>query len=424
MPDDDGNAIRRELAAALSALSIQQGANGQPAVALATATEAVTILRELARDENADGRPDFVGAVKATVPSQRVGETGRTDGTLQALFLSGYGRVIGLGIARTVVRRRGWPGMGSALASSSVAASLPLVAELVLLAANSRQALHTLDAISWVAALSGVTTALLVAVWGSWSMLHRAGPAIDEMLALSVGRSALLRWFDATLRRGRQILVATLATAGGCALLYFAQPAIENRLEIGPMSYASVGWTAFLVGNAAYWLVAVSRLSRRILRFRDLSFIWHSPASTPGIVQLSRGHTFGTAVILLLAVGVELLALRIATYGQSPVLETVSIVLPIVAALAALIFGALPHWWLYLAVRDARQQVLRRLAPLSAQPPTTAREIAEAQGRVGLYSMVESSPGLPFSTGTMVQYAAAVVSTLVGTLLVILFGVG
>ncbi len=402
--------VRRELAAALSNLAIQHSAAGRTAEAVAAAEEAVAILRELAQ-----------GEIEAP-PSVQTAAPVTTNG-LAGLLAAGYGRVLALAVARILVpRRRSWPGVVVASASAGIAASWPLLAELALYALRRDDALVTPDAIGWVVALAIVTTAALVVSWRAWFMVERAGASLDELLAGSAGEQRLLRWFRRSLRRGRQVVLSMLVAGGACALLYLAQPAIADRLEIGPVSYLSVGWTAFVLGNDAYWLLTVSRLGRRILHQPDLNLVWHSPASTPGIVALSRGYTFGTVAILFLAIGVELLALRVSTYGDSVVLQTVAITFPVLAAVAALIFGVLPHWWLYLAVRDARHRVLRALVPQARRPPANAAELADAQSRIGLYNIVESSAGLPFSTGAMVQYAAAVLSTLVGTLLVIVLG--
>jgi hypothetical protein len=411
----DPGAIRASLAAALHNLAVQQGSAGRPAEALASAEEAVAILRELDQANQAAYR---AAATAIAVPAQR----GAARPELTEVLTAGFHRVLALWLARLPYRPRRWPGVVVAAASATVAASWPLLLEAVLYFTARRYALVSLEAIGWVVATVLVNIAALVVTWRSWAMLHEAGPSVDDLLANSNGRERLGRWLATQLGGVRQIVVGLLAAAGASAMLALAQSAIEAQLEIGPVSYAAVAWTAFIGGNDAYWLIAVSRLGRRILRRRDLTLVWHSPASTPGIVRLSTGYTFGTTAILLLAIGIELLALQVSTYGDSAVLRTASIAFPVAAAAAALIFGVLPHWWLYQAVRDARREVLRHLCPPVAAPPATAAQIAEAQARVSLYSIVESSPGLPFSTGSMVQYTAAVVSTLVGTLLVILLG--
>jgi hypothetical protein len=411
----DPSAIRASLAAALQNLAAHQGAAGRSADALASAEEAVAILRELADASQAAYR---AAATAIAVPTQRAA----TRPELTEVLTTGFHRVLTLRLARLAYRPRRWPGVVVGAASASIAASWPLLLELVLYFTARRYALVSLEAIGWVVATVLVNIAALVVTWRSWAMLHEAGPSVDELLASSTGRARLAGWLAAQLGGWRQLAVSLLAAGGACAMLGLAQSAIQAQLEIGPVSYVAVAWTAFIGGNDAYWLIAVSRLGRRILRRRDLALVWHSPASTPGIVRLSTGYTFGTAAILLLAIGIELLALQVSRYGDSVVLRTASITFPVLAAAAALIFGVLPHWWLYQAVRDARREVLRHLCPPVAVPPATPAEIAEAQARVSLYSMVESSPGLPFSTGSMVQYTAAVVSTLVGTLVVILLG--
>lgn len=413
------------LATSLTNLSAQHGVAGRTSEAIAAAEESVAILRELAATAPPvpSGLP-VLPAQRGNAERERThGDDHHNEHSVNRSVSAGFSRVPALRLSRLGRHSKRWPGLLVAAAAALPAGAWPLLLEVVLYLFARPYALLTAEAISWVAALALVNVGALAAGRRSWSILHQASPSIDDLLIRSEGGERITRWLWRALGRWRQVFFSFLMAAGSCTLVACAEPAIAGALEIGPVSYVAVGWTAFIAGSEAYCVVVVSRLGHQILRQRDLNLVWHSPASTPGIAQLSSGYAYGTSAILVLAIAVEGLALRISTYGDSAVLNTVSIAFPIAAALAALIFGVLPHWWLYLAVRDARRQVLRRLS-LPAALPDTAAEVADAQAKISLYRMVESSPGLPFSTASMVQYAAAVISTLIGTLVAIVLGRG
>lgn len=335
--------------------------------------------------------------------------------TMASLIESGFTRALAVRTARMGWDWAKWPrSLPAMVASAALGAAWPVLLELVLLATYGRYALHTMRAVSWVLALSLLDLVALLCAWRTWVLLSRAGTSLDELIGNSAARDRLTRSFAGTFSRPRQITVSVICVVAGCLLLRLVQSSIENELEMGPMSYVAVGWTAALAGNCAYWLVVIPELARRILRQPDVTLIWHSPASTPGIVHLSSGFGFCTLSALGVAVGLDVLALRASRYGDSEVLAVLSATFPVIAGLAALTVGILPHWWLYLTVRDARRRALATLRPLTGDAaPITAEQVARAHAQVELYRLVETSPGLPFSTASMVQYAAAVLGTLV-----------
>jgi hypothetical protein len=352
-----------------------------------------------------------------------VGEPQARRGALVPTIEAGYNKVGVIRLGR-LHRSKAWPGTLRAAGAVTLPAMWPLLLNVMLLAVARDHALVTLHANLWVVALGLVNAAGIMTAWRGWWNLHRAAPDLEKVLIGSQGQASLAAWFQRTLGHWRQLSVSVAAVPLGCLLLAMSQPAIEDQLEIGLVSYITVGWTGLLASNGGYWVVVVAALSRRILRLKDLRLVWHSPASTPGIAGLSSGYTFGTAAGLAILFGLELLALQVSTYGDSQVLRAMSITFVVAAALLALVFGILPHWWLYQTVRDARRRVLKQLTPPTDTPPETPAEIAAATSRVQLYRLVESSPGLPFSTKSMVEYGATVLATLTATLLIILLGGG
>jgi hypothetical protein len=333
---------------------------------------------------------------------------------LRSVIDGGFDRVLVVRAARAAWREPEWPESPLvAVASAAVVASVPIFVELVLLAADSGLALRTLRAQAWVVALSGFDTLALVLGWRTWTLLSRAGTSIDDLLATCTGRDQLTAWLAAALSARRQLVFAALSAAAALILLGLTQPAIEARLEMGPVSYVTMAWAGLIGGNCFYWLVTLSEFGRRVLGRRDLNLVWHSPSSTPAIAQLSDMFGFLTLVVLIVFVAMELFNYAASRYGSSAVLSVLSDVFPVGFAVAALLAGLMPHFFLYRTVRDARRSTLRALLPLTGdRPPSTPDAAALLHERIELYRLVETSPGLPFSTASMVQFAAAVLGTL------------
>lgn len=328
--------------------------------------------------------------------------------------------VINAGFAKVLtVRATRWgrgrtpPRFRNAVRSACLVASLPLLLELGFVAIVPGAALHTVRAVTWVVAMSGLDLFAIMLGWRTWTLLGRAGPKIDDLLENAGDRVVLATWFRGALSVGRQLVCSAASAVGACVLLRLTAPAIAQNLEIGPVSYCAVALTGLIAGNCLYWLVVMSEFSRRLLRRPGLAVVWHSPASTPGLSLLSDAFASLTVAVLVAFLAAEILTLHALSYGHSTVLTVISNIMPVLAGVGALIAGILPHIWLYLAVRDARRSALDKLRPLiDNEPPVTGENAEQLHARIELYRLVETSPGLPFNAASMVQYAAAVLGTL------------
>lgn len=337
-----------------------------------------------------------------------------TEPSITRLVQSGYSSVLSVRLTSLGPNVTSWYDMNKRVVRAVfVAAFWPLALELLLLIALPGFALHTLRAVLWVIAFAVMNMVGLSCSGHCWRLLERAAPSLDELVAPSAGRQGIANWFARASTSGWQVLSSVIFSILACLALRLIAPSIKGELEIGLLSYVSVGWTAAIFGNCVYWLVIVPELARRILRLPDLNWVWHSPASTPGVAQLSSVFGFSTIMALVVAVGAQLLALHASRYGDSGVLSASSTIFPIAGGMLALIVGILPHWWLYLAVRDARRAALRKLRGLTGRmTPESAQDAQAVQSHVELYRLVESSQGLPFTTTAMVQYGAAILGTM------------
>lgn len=332
---------------------------------------------------------------------------------------SGYSTALAVALARVGWRARSWPRKPvRAAASAAPIALVPALTEIVLLVVQPAYALRTVQAIGWVVSLAVVNLFALLAGWRIWALFDRAAAPTAEMLATAAERDRIVTWLAAVLSRPRQITVSLLFAGTACTLLGLTHSAIQARLELGVISYLSVAWSGFICGNCIYWAFALSQFGRLALRRRDLDLVWHSPASTPAIMRLSEMYGALTLFILLAFLALQFLNLRASRYGESPVLTALSTVIPIGAAISSLATGLIPHLWLYATVREARSAALAVLRiNTGGAPPASPGEAAQRQAYVELYRLVETSPGLPFSTASMVQYGAAILGTLLAYLL-------
>lgn len=333
---------------------------------------------------------------------------------LERVFEIGFDQVLLLSIARLGRRLRWWPkSAAGAFCSILLAACWPLVLDLLLLPTIPDAALHTRLATLWLTAVSGLDVLAILSAWRAWDLWVKAAASMDD-LSHDCDREDILQWYIKALAMKPQLLASAAFASCGTIFLFFVAHDLSKRLEIRPLSYLAVAWTCALGANAIYWLIVNPEMTRRILRLPGLNLIWHSPASTPAIVKLSRGYGFCTCAVLFAALSTEFLALQVSSYGTDGLLSALTVFVPSLTGAIALFVGLAPHFWLYGAVRDARQVVLSRLESLIGQDPPSTRKASERVYQpVELYRLVESSPGLPFSTVAMVQYAAAVLGSLV-----------
>lgn len=337
------------------------------------------------------------------------------DASLNQLFESGFDKVYLLLLARLGWRFKWWPkSITGAILSCSLAASWPLALEFVLLPAAPGGALHSRLAILWVLAVCALNLLVMLCAWYAWRLLVQAAPSIDDLMVGCTGVDRISQWYAKTLSVIPQLVVSAAFSACSIAFLWLVSHAIESQLEIAPISYVALAWTSSLGANAVYWIAVNTEVIRRILRLRGLHLIWHSPASTPAITALSRGFGFCASAVLVAALSIEFLAFQVSSYGRDGLLSALTIFVPSFTGAITLFVGLAPHFWLYGVVREARQKALNSLERLIGdKPPSTRQEGERVYQHVRLYRLVEQSPGLPFSTAAMVQYAAAVLGSLV-----------
>ena len=183
----------------------------------------------------------------------------------------------------------------------------------------------------------------------------------------------------------------------------------------------NISWTLALTANDTYWLLVPPLIAIRIRACRDIRLRWNDPAYTEGIRTLSEGFAFPAIFLALGALAVTIPSLtHHAIFGAY---------LPYLFAwllIASLWNGVLTQLCLYSVIRRFKLRVLDEIAAESSLllPLDRATELRRHLGaktqladRLSVYSMVSSAPALPLGTGTIVQYVAALMGSVVGFIL-------
>jgi len=274
---------------------------------------------------------------------------------------------------------------------------------------------------AWLCAFGGISVLALGAAWQGWRLLHSAGMSIDDLIEASSSRDALLAWWSGRLDLRPQLVASLAGAVGSVALLRVLTPEVATHLRINVVSYLSVGWAGAVCGAALYWCLILTFLAWRIFVLDDLALVWHSPASGAAVRRLSMGYAFASAAVLMASVAAELLALKIPNRAESRLVGAVSLAFPFspfVAVSLTFAVGLLPHFWLRRAVvrrRDRSLVTISKLLP--SDPPSDLAGLGEVSLGLEAYRRVETAPLLPFSTTTMVEYAAALLGSLAAFLL-------
>jgi hypothetical protein len=180
-------------------------------------------------------------------------------------------------------------------------------------------------------------------------------------------------------------------------------------------------WSAAVLGNVSYWLIVPPIMVMRLRSCDDVMLRWNDPARTPGIRTFSEGYGYPAFFLALGALGVTFPGLV-----DHPIFGAYAIYLYGWLILLSLWIGVLSQLNIYLIVRKFRLQMLDDLAPAdsflvrnheSASLLDRLEQGPHIQLSVSTYEKIASAPGLPFGTGLVVQYAAAVFGSIVAFML-------
>jgi hypothetical protein len=251
----------------------------------------------------------------------------------------------------------------------------------------------------------------------AWAFPLRRLDTIDDVIRSSADRDRIVApvrkgygFWQTTLPLGSAAVpIALLATAGDFTARNIAMTA----------NYA---WTMFFLGNVSYWLIVPPLMVIRMRKCSDLALRWNDPARTPGIRTLSEGYAYPALFLALGALAVTLPGLL----GNAPLLGTYQPYLYGILLALSLWVGALTQLVIFVIIRRYRLRLLDTLAGAESYRLSEGH-VAEIFERVRIteaapitlaaYNSIAGAPGLPYGTSLIVQYAAALVGSLVGFLL-------
>ena len=336
----------------------------------------------------------------------RLGQSGMNQRPITKILNLGYNIVLAVALPRAPVMRLSRRGQfWLALFSTAFLGGWPVLLNTGLILIQPSLALTTPSAIGWIVAYAALDFAMLAAAWWNWHLLVKyAAPDIDELLAESPDRANMVEaWLRAHLRMLPQSIVS-VSTAGIVILLFQAVSAkLERLIQIAPMSYVVIGWTALIGGNCLYWLYTIGFLPLRIYKCRHPKLVWHDPSTTPAVVTGCDGFGFTALALGFGIVVTEVIGFLILRKTDSLLLQILSIVFPIFGLITVFFAAALPYMVMISMVRQSRRQTLRWLSDRIEDLPAT-NESAESRTYIELYHQVSSTPILPINTSTIVQY--------------------
>jgi hypothetical protein len=299
-----------------------------------------------------------------------------------------------------------------ALISCALVASWPWLVEAVLALTQPRWALTSAKSLVWFAAFTTLVLGTLASVWRAWHLFTvEAAPAIDEFIADSPEADELRDWFRSRVEPRRQIIAGALATVAAVWLFHSIVPALRPALEIRTMSYIVVAWTAAIAGVSLYAGFLVAHLLFKLARCTQVNYVWHAPATTPVITAGCNGFGFAAIGGIAAMVYTEAMALGVPNRTSDALLRYLAVIFPVVGALGVLYIAVLPFYVMWVMVKKEQRRVMaeleRQMRALPGGPGSP-----EYQWRLEAYRHLSTSPKLPISTASVVEYAAVFLSVL------------
>lgn len=184
----------------------------------------------------------------------------------------------------------------------------------------------------------------------------------------------------------------------------------------------NLAWSMSFLGNVSYWLVVPPIMVILMRKRADLSLRWNDPARTPGVRTLSEGYAY-SAIFLALA------AFTVTLPGLIDKAPTLGKYLPYLYGLLlglSLWVGAFTQFMIFAIIRRFRLRMMDTLAGGEAYQLSEIRATEifekvrvseESPSTRATYDMFAGAPSLPYGTGLIVQYATAILGSVVGFLL-------
>lgn len=271
------------------------------------------------------------------------------------------------------------------------------------------------ESLAWLLYYAGFNYYALLCPTYTWARLMRVSPDIDAMLWTSSQQRDFVAWMRERVHLGRQTMPALAAVLVALVVLRIVDPLLRSTVPFCFASYVSVALSAFLMFNNAYWVISLASIVRKVTSYPDLRFAWPSPAETPGIDELSRLLGW-TSLVTAGGVLAAIIPIVYASSASGASLVPILVVSSCGSIALVLFAGIFPQYWLSRAIRIGKGRILRELDMIIGALPnglSGESELEDLDHRANLYRAISSSPNSTLRSGTIAQYVAAIIASIV-----------
>jgi hypothetical protein len=269
-----------------------------------------------------------------------------------------------------------------------------------------------------LATINGGAFAAAALAWGYAVTRSRT---IDDLLRPCQQRDRVVSVIGRAVEHDRQAILPLIA-----GLL----PWVINAFDGGYRTHAivpyvllllNITWTLTLTTNDAYWLLVPPLITLRMLKCHDIRLRWNDPARTEGVRTLSEGFVYPAFFVALGALAVTVPGLM-----DHQIFGHYLIYLFLWLIILSLWNGVFTQACLYAIVRRFKLRLLDRLTSdrkfvFAANENISLDRVVFSESydsnRLTMYNVIAAAPGLPFGTGIVIQYAAAILGSIAGFVL-------
>lgn len=348
-----------------------------------------------------------------------VGAPAGPGGTFASAWHEGNRRVYVLSLLGAAAFRSHTSGRWSKLVMRLlVVAAFPGILNLFLLANAPELAAHGIKAFFWLAAFGVVNAIMLSAALAAWSYADRNSSRIDAMLPNAADRSAVADEVRKCYDWRKQAVPPVLLSIAAIPFLLLVADSMRPLVDVGLPSYVSLVLSMAIGANDLYWLYNTTPLMIFFLKRPGLRLRWYDPASTPGMKLLADICGLSAVFLLLGAAAVSILGFILPQVTNVPSLLWTLIVFFFLDLVVIVWSSIVPIIFVY---RTASAVISRSLTTLHGYIPSASTYASspteERTALIDTYHSVSKSLRLPFTTGTIVQYGAALLSTIIAFML-------
>ncbi len=296
-------------------------------------------------------------------------------------------------------------------------ASVPALLNIGLLMGKSTWATPTFKDFLWTWAFATVNFIVIMASVGSWVFVARRSDEIDRLISDPLEQHRVGMWLVRHYSLGRQIPLPAFGLLSSICYLGIFHGAVQSTVDVTVVSFISVAWTSLLAGNALHWLFVAPSIVGRIRKVKGLALRWFDPASTPGLLALSRGTGFSAVTLVAGAAGVALIGFVAPNTAQIGPVQVLLIAFFAVLMSAIVLSGLRPLLQIRWLIATSKELSLAELSNRMPSLVDMTQEKLAPDRTLDAYRAVSQAPNWPFSTSALVQFSAALLATVVAFVL-------